>query len=255
MAREVLTVNGLDLMAGDYRDATDFVRYVPAPVGEDPPVAGRTGGVFRSKVHGPGRFTVDEWVGHPTETRAQVQARWDALLRMTARPRVLSPVVWTLSDGTTRTCSAYLSGEVSPTRIGQRGWRAQLEFTIPDTYWWGADGNAAGAAGVCTLTWQAVSSAPLEHLTYTLAGPFSSATVTSPSTGDTFTYAGTVGSGQSVTVNSGLWTISGSGVTPDPRLLTYSGDRFLTVLVGVSAPTVTYSGAAGLTVAGKTAFL
>lgn len=264
MARESLTVNGYDLMDGEFRDTEVVVFRSPAPVGENPTVAGRTGSVVRRKRHGPGGFRVTMWVGHPTETRAQVQARWDGLLRVVNQPHAPAAVVWTLSDSSTRTCAAELVGDTEPTAIGQRGFRAQLEFTIPAAYWFGPDGSASatGTAGTVNLTWQQAASAPLEHLEFTLTGPFTSMTVTAPSTGDSFTYSKAVAGGQSVVINSDTGEVTGAGGhTADPRLLAYTADRFLTVAPGLpgSVPQVEWtsvggSAATGLAVAGKVAY-
>lgn len=247
MARESLTINGYDLMDGTYRDVEVFTTRTPAPIGENPTVTGRTGSIPRRKRHGQGGFRVNLWVGHPDETRSEIQTRWDNIVRVVNQPHDTSTVVWTLSDGSTRTCEAELTGEIEPTPIGQRGYRAQLQFNIPAAYWFGADGSVGPTTGTVNLTWQSVSTAPLEHLVFAFSsgGPV---TVTAPSTGDTFTYDGAA---TGVTVDSGAYTVTGG----DPSLLTYSGERFLTVAPGLpgSTPQVTVSGG-NVTVSGKTAF-
>lgn len=261
MAREQLWINGYNLMDGQFRD-TEVVSFrSPAPVGENPTVAGRTGAIYRRKRHGPGGFRVNMWLGDQSAALEEVRGMWDDLLRMVNQPNNLATVTWVLSDGSTRTCYAENVGEIEPAALGVKGVRAQLEFSIPDAYWWGADGSASGtgASGTVDLVWQQPASAPLEHLVYTLTGPFTSMTVTAPSTGDSFTYAASVSGGQSVVVDAAAGTVTGSGV--DPRKLSYNADRILTVVPGApgTTPQVQWStaggsGATGLQVAGKVAY-
>lgn len=247
MARESLTIRGYNLMEGTYRDV-EVVTFRPAVTQEDnPTVSGRTGSIWRRKHHGAGGFAVNMWVGHPTETLAEVQARFDDVLRVVNQPHSLAPVVWTQSDGTTRSCDAELVGSIEPTPIGTKGFRAQLEFNIPAAYWFGVDGSASGT-GTLDLPWLAASTAPMEHLRFAFTSG-SNVTVTSPSTGDSFTYSGAA---TGVTVDSGAFTVSGG----NPGLLTYTGARFLTVAPGLPGvtPQVTVSGG-NVTITGKVAYL
>lgn len=142
MARESLVINTLDLMDGQDWDVDEFTINTPATVGENPTVPGRAGSIFRPKKHGPGSFTVSMWVGNPEWTRQQVWVQWEAIVAAVSVPGSLSTVTWTLSDGSVRTCQAALIGQIQPARIGTKGWRTQLEFTVPASYWTGTPGFA-----------------------------------------------------------------------------------------------------------------
>lgn len=136
MARESLTVNGtLDLMAGTHWDVETLVVWSPEPVGEDPVVAGRTGSLWRPKVHGQAGFRADMWVGDPSASRAVAWGYWEQIQAVVAQPSALLTVVWTLSEGATRTCQAELTGDVAPRSLGTTGWKASLEFSIPSGVW------------------------------------------------------------------------------------------------------------------------
>lgn len=137
MAREQLIINGLDLMAGTQWDVEDFAPALAAPIGDNPDVPGRQGVVWRPKRPGPATFTVTMWIGDPQWTRQQVWTQWETILAAITPAAGLASVTWVLDDGTTRTCDAERVGDITPTRIGTKGYRAQLEFTVPAGYWTG----------------------------------------------------------------------------------------------------------------------
>jgi hypothetical protein len=270
--RESLTVRGWDLMEGYFRDVEVLVMSSPAAAGENSVVVGRTGAVWHRKRHGPGRFGVIAWVGDSGATRAQVRTLWDEVLRVCAQPHSLAPVEWTLSDGSVRTCQAELVGEIVPVPLGQRGFRGQLEFSVPGAYWWGATGSASATVGAAlptldsiALTWLAPMTAPAEHLTYSIAGTYTSVTIAAPSTGDSFTYTLPSPQGGTVLIDSGSGAVTGSGGhVPNPQGLAYTSDRILTVAPGLpgDVPEVTVAAMNGpnpvdvdVTVAGAVPYL
>lgn len=136
MARESFVVNGtLDLMAGVNWDVDELVVSAPAPVGDDPVVAGRTGSLWYPKVLGESTIQVSMWVGNPGVDRAVVWGYWEQIAAVIAQPSALLDIVWTLSDGATRTCQAELVNEPSPQRLGTKGYLVDLEFTVPSGVW------------------------------------------------------------------------------------------------------------------------
>lgn len=165
MARESLVVNGLDLMAGDNWDVEDFSPALAPPVGENPTVPGRNGTIWRAKRPGPASFTVTMWIGNPAWTRQQVWVQWENILNAVTDTQALMSVTWTLSDGSTRTCQAERIGDVTPTRIGTKGWRAQLEFTIPAGYWTGGPEPAAVGAPPAFMRLYNSAGAPIGDIT------------------------------------------------------------------------------------------
>lgn len=135
MARESLTIGGLDLMAGANWDVEDIQITSPAPVGDNPIVAGRIGSLWHAKSLGQAGFTVTMWIGNPSYTRQQVWVLWEQIAAAVWQPETLLTAVWTLSDGATRTAQVELVGDVAPQRIGTKGWRVTLEFGIPSGEW------------------------------------------------------------------------------------------------------------------------
>lgn len=135
MARESFVVNGLDLMAGVHWDVDDLQVLEPAPTGENPVVAGRVGSLWFPKVLGPSQVNVSMWVGDPGATRAQVWGWVEQIQAAVWQPGTQLPVVWTLSGGATRSCQAELSSDFAPSRLGSKGYRLKLEFTVPEGAW------------------------------------------------------------------------------------------------------------------------
>lgn len=131
MARESLTINGLDLMAGTNWDVEDLIVTDPGPSGDNPVVAGRVGSLWHQKTVGPGRIDVNMWVGNPAASRTQVWQWWEQIVAAVWRPHQLSTITWVMDGGATRVWLVELTGEAAPTRLGTKGYRARLEFQVP----------------------------------------------------------------------------------------------------------------------------
>lgn len=131
MARETLTINGLDLMAGTQWDVEDLTITGPGPVGDNPVVAGRVGSLWHQKPLGPGKITVAMWIGDPNQPRSDTWRAWEQVAAAVWRPHELSTLTWTMDDGATRTWLVELASDTVPRRVGSHGYRVTLEFTVP----------------------------------------------------------------------------------------------------------------------------
>lgn len=254
--RETLTFDGWELTEGTVRDweVRDGMDSVAGFVGDNHTVANRGGEIWRPKVHGPGRFTVALWL---LETDAAgVQAAWRTLLRAMAKPRKRIRVERTMANTEAVFCDAEVVGGIEPTHLGQQGYRASVTFNVPEGIWLSAASYShttpAGSSlpKTLTLTDLADSTAPHELLKYVITGPITNpklTDVTGGSTGDSLTYAGTVPSGQSLTINASNWSTTGSTFSVNNGLLVPTGNRLMTVQAAgaTGSPEVKLEGTGG----------
>lgn len=274
--REAWSVDGYVLTDGlvrdvEYRDGTNAT---PPTRGDFASVAGAHGGLDRGRVKfGPGSFTLNMWLGAPfAGSRADVEVAWDTLLRAIAQPHRLAVYTRTLAGGSQRRAAARMTNVLTPQHIGQRAQRFAAEFGVPAAFWTDltdlTDQTVAGTAlpQDLTLTGKDGATGPMGDLVYTITGPITNPQVMLMSDltlADYFRYAGTVGGGQTLVVNAATWAVTGTGgLTPDPSLLTFTGDRYLEVTPArpgiIPAVRLIGSGGGGgtrLAVTGKRSFL
>lgn len=237
MIRERWFADAWEFTEGDIRD----VEYrsgqlgTPAMRGNNAEVANRTGEVWRPKVHGPGSFTLEVWLG---TYQRQAQALWDELLRAVVQPHRLVTYRRITAAGEARTCQGEVTGKLQPTAIGQNGYRASIEVAVPAGYWRGeqlvtATSPLAGAATSreFDLPGLASSTAPLDDLTVELAGRLVNPRlidITPSGRGDELLYAKEIPAGKGLSLDCGDWTVTPvGGWDLDSEALNYTGDRFL----------------------------
>jgi hypothetical protein len=238
--RERWLVDGYELTDGAVRDVeTRDGLYASAPVvGGNAVIPHRTGEVWRRKVHGPGGFSLNLWLGDRT-SRAAVEALWDNLLRAVT-PLHRLPKYERLTDaGEWRECYGEVVSALEPKAIGQRGIRIGIEVRVPAGYWRSqtiyTHATAAGAAlpKALPLTDLAPSTAPMEQLISRVDGPINDPLVidrTDGVDGEWWLYTGNIPTGQWLIVDSGTYAMSGGGgFVPDESRLTYNGPRPLVV--------------------------
>lgn len=270
--RERWFADGWEFTEGDIRDVEYRSGQLGAPAmrGSNAVVANRTGEQWRPKVHGPGSFTLEVWLG---TYQRQAQAMWDELLRAVVQPHRL--VTWRriTAAGETRFCEGEVTAALQPTYVGQSAYRASIEVSVPRGYWRGdtefTQATAlTGPAGYrdLALTEFATSTAPLEELRLRLDGQLVNPRVqdlTDRGRGEELLYAQTIPNGQALALDCADWSAAGAGgLVPVPAAINYTGDRFLTVAAtppGV-VPTLRLAadtiGAAGrLTVSGSRSYL
>ncbi|MGW3181648.1 hypothetical protein ACWDD9_20470 [Kitasatospora sp. NPDC001119] len=244
MARERWLVDGYDLTDGLVRD----VEYragltgTPAVIGANATVPNKTGELWRPKHHGPGKFTLALWLAPTTGGWQDVEAAWEDLLRVVARPHRLLTFERHTAAGQIRRCEGEVLSALTPAPLGQSGMRISLEVNVPAGYWASADtsthatGPGAPVPQDLVLTEFADATAPMEQLAYLLTGPITAPTVTDTTDatgGDSFTYTGQIGAGQSLTVDAATWQLTGTGgLVPDPGRLTNTGPAFLRLAPG-----------------------
>ncbi|MFJ6770163.1 hypothetical protein ACIQOV_04145, partial [Kitasatospora sp. NPDC091257] len=235
MARERWLVDGYDLTDGLVRD----VEYragltgTPAVVGANATVPNKIGELWRPKHHGPGKFTLALWLAPTSGGWQDVEAAWEDLLRAVVRPHRLLTFERHTAAGQVRRCEGEVLSALTPTPLGQSGMRISLEVNVPAGYWVSADtsiqASTVGAAVPqdLALTAFADATATMEQLSYLLTGPITAPTVTDTTDGtggDSFTYTGQIGAGQTLTVDAATWQLTGSGgLVPDPGRLTNTG--------------------------------
>ena len=105
---------------------------------------------------------------------------------------------------------------MEPTHLGRLGYRATITFNVPDGRWYSESYYAhetpagAGLPKVLYLTDLAPSTAPLEHLTYTITGPITNPKLIDNTDGgiaDTITYKGTIPAGGWIRYNAHNWLV------------------------------------------------
>lgn len=96
------------------------------------------------------------------------------------------------------------------------------------------------------LPFLAGHTAPVADLVLTLSGPFTTFTVSSPTSGDTLTYTKPVGVGQSVVIDCGAAQVTAAGGhVPDPSKITYTGPDLLRLFPTAGTPQITYTADGG----------
>lgn len=135
-----------------------------------------------------------------------------------------------------RECYADILGSIDPEMAyGQVG-EFNVDLTLPDVFWqdtsdftWSTP-SGAGAIGIHAMTTFAGATAPLNDLSFAVAGPITNPVVTDVVTSHQVNYVGAIAAGQIWTVNAKNWTSTVAGVNRTaatfsfglyaPRLLT-----------------------------------
>jgi hypothetical protein len=162
----------------------------PPVEGENIRIPGRDGELYPlgGKRLGAGSFVVRMWMG--AATMEQARADWESLLRTIVKRHRL--VTWThiATDGTARLALGEVVGKVDPTPIGQYGFRAQIEVSVPSGKWQDAQPrdtgpiliNPGGIGGpinaIVYLPSFAGGSAPMTDLRVDVSGPIGAFKVT-----------------------------------------------------------------------------
>lgn len=136
MPREQLFADDYEFTLGNgVRDwSTVDGMFSSAPVeGENLRLPGRDGEMYVQKRLGASSFVVRMWMG--AATRDAAQKDWENLLRAVVKRHRLVRWTRTLPDGSSRTALGEVIGKVDPTPIGQYGFRAQIEVSVPSGKW------------------------------------------------------------------------------------------------------------------------
>jgi len=234
--RERIKFDGWELTEGTVRDweVRDGMDGVPGMIGDNLTVANRSGEVWRPKVMGSGKFTVQLWLAGKTISAAQ--DAWRTLLRATVRPHRLVRVQRTMASGEVIYCNAEVTGGVEPTHLALNVYRASITFNVPEGVWYSekvyGHETPAGHTGVTLyLPGLAPSTAPLENLTYTFWGRVTNPHILDNTDGgylDKLTYSNTIASGKYLQFDAATWGIGGN--TPAANNdITPTGRRLMTI--------------------------
>lgn len=269
---ESLTVNGVSLETHAFMltDASGLMT-APARRGENISVPGRHGRIpTRGKRYEQGEIVLNVWVDGcladgsiPGESNAlrQFELRRDEILRAFHAETVV--VDYTPDSGLTRRALCEVADVLDFTRIGAEPLaRVSVALTIPQTFWFELHNQTHTASlangGSTAATPFAGATAPMDELTLTF-GPGNN-----PELGQGpvfFAYDGVIGSGQTLVVNTGSWTASGTGgLVVDYSKLRHGGSpRWFEMTPEDPAPTLnllhTGGGSMSVTVTGKRHFL
>jgi hypothetical protein len=267
--RERWTANGFEITHGwtsDVETRVGLMR-VAAPRITSSPQPGATHGelVGGRRKHLPAGFNLAVWCGDVT--REAAEQRYEEVLRSVGQQ--WTPTDWrrTLADGTVRQAFGRLVNSIAPEPIGSMGMRFGLEVMVHSGFWRDLAGTTDTTTGALprtlALTSKARSTGPMADLVCTITGPVTNPQVLSLDTGLGFIYSGVVAAGQTLTVDSGTWLVTGTGgLLPTVELLTWTHERYLEVPAAVvgSTPSVVFSGsgssgATSLSVQGTSCFL
>lgn len=220
MARERWFIDGLEVTDGLVHDVETFDGLFGSPPleGTNVAVAGRDGQVWTPKRFGAGSFTLRLWMAG--NTRAEVDANWERLLRHAVKRHKLVRFERRLSNGTVRECYGEVTGRISPTPIGQLGMRASIDVVVPSGVWQDTTEIDSGFIYLSPMKTSAVNrlvdlngfagaSAPLTGLRVAITGMVQGLQITCPETGSWFRYDSTLNVGSILTVDAARDTVSG----------------------------------------------
>lgn len=260
MTRERWFADGWEITEGTVRDwayraGSDSTT---AMVGVNAVVPNRDGELWRPKQTGPASFNLDVWLAGTNRT--DVELAWRTLLRAVRRPHRLVRFTRYMASGEHVYCYAELIGTIEPTYIAQKGMRASMAFSVPAGRWYSEDSytmqTVAGAALTQTLVLTSFepSTAPMDTLTFQVKGPITSPIVVDRTdTGfddDTCKYDAPLTVGQTLTLDSGSWDVTGAGgLAINQSKILPTGGRLLTVNAARpgEVPTVQLRGSGGST--------
>ncbi len=272
MARERWLADDWEITQGLVRDVErrDGLYRAAGKRGGNVTIAGQHGDLWRPKKNGPASFVLNVWLG--TNSRAEWEVEWDNLLRALTPGHRLVRYRRLLSGGEWREAYGEVLSAVEPAPNGNLLARGSIEVNVPSGRWRGLTTTSQSLTGTgrLSLTAFAGSTAPLDDLTYRITGPITNprvldvTDVARGSVGNSLTWTGVIGTGQTLVVDAGAWAVTGEGglAVPDVGPLSFTGDRFLTLPVAPpgESPAVQLDGSnvgvgAGLAVGGYLSYL
>lgn len=249
---ETLSVNGvvLNTLAKNITSLTGRLR-APALRTDNVTVPGRHGTIRTpNKRYEEGQIVLPMWVRGCDDSegsvgRTQFYANVDMLNNLFRPGAGLLTVLHTLPDGSQRRCLAECTEAINLTMTsgGQFPYGTfSVALRVPDAFWTdtivtnfdmapGFTGNVSVLNGM---------TAPCEDAILKVYGPCTSVTVEARYNGGPmddplyFTYSGTIGTGQTLTINCGTWALTGGGglVVDYTKMFHTGSSRFLTIAPG-----------------------
>lgn len=138
----------------------------------------------------------------------------------------LLDVRWTQPDGTVRQCWAEATDVFDFTADAAPTGRVGVILSIPGAFWQDVTETSQTFTGTTASVKPskfAGSTAPMEDMVYTFVGPRTNPGITFQD-GSWFAYAAALTAGQTLTVDSGEWELTGAGgLVPDYTKLSHDG--------------------------------
>lgn len=157
--------------------------------------------------------------------RREFFARVNELVGVFKSPSTLLDVRWTQPDGSVRQCWAESTAVFDFTADAAPTGRVGVVLTIPGAFWQDVDESTqtfTGPTASVKPTKFVGATAPMEDMVYTFVGPRTNPGITFQD-GSWFQYQAALAAGQTLTVDSGEWELSGVGFTPDYTKLVHDG--------------------------------
>lgn len=186
----------------------------------------------------------------PPDRRAEFFSNIDQLTQLFSGPDLLD-IRHTLADGSVRQCFGEVLDIIDIDSSGVSGDNPRGRFTaavtLPYPFWQDVNSiteNFAVGVGLThnlSLVSFEGATAPMEELIFTITGPCNNPSIDTGVT--TFEYQDVLAAGKILTVDSGQWTLAGTGFVPTESAFTHTGDSRWAVVVPPQ------SGAASITFA------
>lgn len=248
MATESWVIDGKNLSNQQYKIAMyEGMDDSPAIVGGNLEIPFRSGLVWSPKTFSQARRTLtivllnqDPSTGiRPAAQDAQralVDTALDDLMKLFGQRHRLLTIVRTLSGGAVRQGYAEVVDPISPNQMLVNNAAFTVGLNFPQPFWEDQADQTHNApvpiVSGTTYTPSAFSAAtaPMEDLVVTVTGPCTNPKVLDVASGFYFQYNGTIGAGQTMVVNSKLWTVTGTGgFTPSMANFVHTGGRLFSL--------------------------
>jgi hypothetical protein len=197
-----------------------------------------------------GQIVLPMWVRGNDDDEASVGRETfftnvDTLTQLFRPGAGLLTVLHTLPDGSQRRALAECTEAINLTMVSGGEWpyaTFSVALRVPSVFWEDVTATSVDLAYNFSgnVTQLAGTTAPIEDAIYTISGPCTSCTVEARYDGGAmddpqyFTYSGTIGTGQTLVVNSGTWKLTGTGgLVVDYTKMFHTGSaRFLEIPPG-----------------------
>lgn len=192
--------------------------------GENVPLLGRHGELWRRKRYGAGRKTLSMSVLAANEAeadpataklqRAAYEENLDALMRMFGQAHRVLAVERVHANGDRRQADCEVISPLAPVPVGMGAGRVQVELSIPGAFWEDVDAlshdvsyDVSGADSQDLEVYSLVGqTAPCADAVVVIDGPCDSVAVHDTETGSGFTYSSAIAGDEVLTVDAGAFT-------------------------------------------------
>lgn len=259
---ETLAVDGVILNTLAYNISTLAGRLrAPSLRTENVSVPGRHGTLrSRRKYYEEGQIVLPMWVRDTDSdglnpSRETFFANIDMLTQLFRKTEGMLEVIHTLPDGSTRRVMAECTEAIDLSTKGRGLADFSVALRVPSVFW--EDGTPVSHTveqfpSASPLAVFSGTSAPIEDAVFVFNGPITNPRVEALYLGEPlavpiwFQYSGTIGAGQSLTVDCGEWELSGAGgFTPEYVNFSHAGaPRWMEIQPGPvdGSPSLSFTG-------------